>query len=220
MKRILTAGLLIFMACLLCGCSAIYAAFDSMTPDPLTRGTISGSAYSSTFAGITFTAPEGWVFASDEELAELMDMSTDALSDAGMEFSEDALKKQVLYDMQAKNPVSGANVLLLYENLALTGNTGISETKYLETTIKQLKDADIYQYTFGEIAETELCSYTWQMVQVDMTDYNVSQYYYVRKVDKYILCIIVSVPAGMDASAILDGFTTYEADSVDATQTV
>ena len=216
MKRVLTAVLLIFMACLLGGCSIFYTAYDSVLSDNLTRGSIVGSVYASAYAGLVFTAPDDWTYATDTELAKLMDLGVDAMSDAGMEFSEEALEKQVLYDMQAKDPVTGTNVLLMYENLALTGSTGMSEAKYIDVVLEQLTDADIYQYEFGETTETELCGQSYQMVCVEMTDYNVAQYYYVRKVGKYMLCIIISVPAAEDASTIMDCFTAYEADSTEA----
>ncbi|MEL7604241.1 MAG: hypothetical protein AAGU77_13880 [Bacillota bacterium] len=218
MKRIIPAALLVVMALLLCGCSIFYTAYDNALPDTLARGVIAQGVYTSDYAGLSFTAPEGWTFTTDEELADLMDMSADAMSDAGMEFSEDALKKQVLYDMQAKDPYTGANVLLLYENLALTGNTGISETKYLETTIKQLKDADVYAYAFGEITETQLCGQTYQMVQADMTDYGMTQYYYARKVGKYMLCTIISLPSAGDVSDITGCFAAYAPDTSDTAQ--
>jgi len=211
MKRIIITTFLILMIFLLCGCSIFYTAFDNALPDNLTRGAIEDNVYSSAYAGLVFTAPDGWVFATDDELADLMDLSTDAMSDAVMEFSDEALKKQVLYDMQAKDSSTGTNVLLLYENLALTGNTGISETNYLEQTIKQFEAADV-QYTFGEITETELCGQTYQMVQAEMTDYGVIQYYYARKIDKYMLCIVTSLPAAGDETAIMDCFTVYEAE--------
>jgi len=216
MKRIITAGLFAFTAFLLCGCSLVYTAFDKALPDTLTRGVLEDNVYSSAFAGLMFTAPEGWEFATDGELADLMDMGADAMSEAGLEFSEEAPEKQVLYDMQARDPATGANVLLMYENLALSGNTGMSEEKYLEQVAKQLKDADSYEYEFGGIAETQLCGQSYRTVQAEMTDYDVTQHYYARKVGKYMLCIIVSLPANGDASGIMDCFSAYEADSADA----
>ena len=220
MKRIVTAALFIFMAGLLGGCSIFYTAYDNVLSDNLTRGTLTDNIYTSAYAGLTFTAPDGWAYATDEELATLMDLSADAMSDAGVEFSEEALEKQVLYDMQAKDRATGASVLLMYENLALTGNTVISATTYLEQIIKQLTDADIYQYTFGEITEAELCGKSYQVVQAEMTDYGVTQYYYARKIDKYMLYIFVSIPTSVDAAAIMGGFTAYEADPADASPSV
>jgi hypothetical protein len=215
MKRIIAAGLFLLMSCLLCGCSIFYAAYDNALPDNLTRGVIEDSVYSSAYAGLSFTAPEGWVYATDEELAKLMDLGADKLSEAGMEFSEEALNKQVIYDMQAKDPVTGANVLLLYENLALTGSTGITETEYIELTMKQLTDADVYQYEFGEITEAELGGQHYQTVLAEMTDYSVFQHYYVRKLDKYILCVIITLPGTDDMTTTTDCFAAYEEDTGD-----
>ena len=212
MKRLTAIVLLALMVLSFCGCSIFYSAYDSVIPSKLTRGTVEENIYTSPYAGLVFTAPQDWSYATDEEIAELMGLTMDTLSDAGMEFSEEAMEKQTLYDMMCKNLTTGSNVLLLYENLALTGNTGISETKYIEESKRLLEEAQITQYDFSETTEEELCGRTYQLMRADMVDYGVSQYYYVCKIDKYMLCIIVTVFGSDNVSDVMDCFTTYEAE--------
>jgi hypothetical protein len=210
MKRWIRITALALMICALCGCSLVYSAYDKALPDNLARGIIEGQVYTSAYAGFSFTAPKGWDYATDEQLASMMDLSMDAMANAGMEFSEDAMEKQLLVDMMTTNTATGSNVLLQYENLALTGNTGMSAEKYLSYTKDQLEKADLIAYDFHDIAETEFCGQTYQMMQADMTDYGTSQFFYARKLDKYMVCIIVSVFGGDSFETISGGFAGYE----------
>lgn len=212
MKRLMVLLLLILMIVALCGCSLFYTAYDSVIPSKLTRGIVEENVYTSAYASLVFTAPEGWIYVTDDDLAKLMDLSVDSFSDAGMEFSEDALKKQTLYDMMCQDGVTGSSVLLLYENLALTGNTSISETDYIKEAIKLLDKAQTVQYEFSEITQEELCGQTYYVMTADMVDYVASQKYYVRKIDKYMLCIIVTVSGGVNGSDVMGCFTEYEAE--------
>ena len=114
--------------------------------------------------------------------------------------------------MMATNTATGSNVVMQYENLALSGNTGMSAEEYLSYTKDQLEKADLVAYEFHDIVETEFCGQTYQMMQAVLTDYGTTQYYYSRKLDKYMLCIIVSAFAGDDADDISGCFAEYEAE--------
>ena len=212
MKRLLQVAVLILMILSLCGCSLIYDAYDKALPDKLTRGTVEDNVYTSAYASLKFTAPEGWGFTTDEQLASMMDLSMDAMTNAGMEFSEEAMQKQLLFDMMASNTATGSYVLLQFENLALSGNTGMSAEKYLSYTKDQLEQADVTTYEFHDIVETEFCGQTYQMMQADMTDYGAAQYFYSRKLDKYMVCIIVTVFGSDSFDSVTGGFTEYEAE--------
>ena len=93
MKRLLRTVAAILLICALGGCSLVYEAYDQVLPDNLTRGVVEDEVYTSAYAGLAFTAPEGWGYATDDQLASMMDLSMDAMADAGMEFSEEAMEK-------------------------------------------------------------------------------------------------------------------------------
>lgn len=212
MKRLLWTALLILCIVALSACSLLYTAYDSALPDKLTRGVVADNVYTSEYAGLKFTAPAGWVFGSDEDMAELMDIGADALGDAGLEYTEEALKKQTLYDMMCQDTSTGSSMLLLYENLALSGNTGITEEKYIEETRRLLKEADVYEYEFADTSEETLAGQTCKVMRADVTDYGFTQYYYVRKVDKYMLCIVFTIPGGVELSDVTGCVEAYEAE--------
>lgn len=212
MKRFIAIVFLALMGLSFCGCAMLYSVSDSIIPSKLTRGTIDENVYASSYASLVFTAPEGWSYITNEELAELMDLSAETFNDAGLEFSQAALEKQPLLDMGCKDLTTGTNVLLVYENLALTGHTSISETEYIEYTKRMLEEAQMAQYEFSEITDAELCGQTFIVMQADMVDCGVSQYHYARKIDKYMLCIITTIVGDGDVSEVMGCFTAYEAE--------
>ena len=100
MKKILCAILAVFMVMSMCGCAQLMeflleddAQSEAVSDGPeLSVGEINGNVYTNSFTGITYTAPESWAFASDEELAELMGVSADIV--AGGDANIDEFAKQ------------------------------------------------------------------------------------------------------------------------------
>lgn len=169
----------------------------------LTRGIWSDSTYTSEYAGITFAMPENWISATDEQIASAMSISADIMSDAGVEVSEEMLQLQAIYDMMASDTLTGTSVLVMYENLAVVvGGTSYTERQYLEEVSKQLNTASMGS-AYDDITEETLCGnkYTVMKVELEVQDISATQYYYVRKVDKYMLGVIISVMNGDEDTA-------------------
>lgn len=173
----------------------------------LTRGTIEGNSYTSDYAEISFSAPDDWVYATDEEIAKIMGLSADMFAEAGLEFDREALKKSSIYDTMVQNPATGSNIVVLYENLLLiTGETKMTEEQYIDNVINQFETAQIYKCVFSDIKDESLCGNQYKMLRVEMPDYNAFQYFLTRKVDKYMLSVIISVFGDDDISSILNFF--------------
>lgn len=99
------------------------------------HGDIDGDTYRSEFYGISYTLPEDYEFATDEQLAEMANVTTDMLED---EASQEALESgRVLFDMYAYAP-DGQNVSITIEKVnALTGAL-INVDQYREICISKL----------------------------------------------------------------------------------
>lgn len=169
----------------------------------LTRGVWDGNTYTSEYAGITFTMPENWISATDEQIASMMSVSVDIMSDAGLEVSEEMLQLQAIYDMMATDTLTGTSVLVMYENLAVVvGGSSYTEKQYLEEVSKQLDTASMGNAN-EEITEETLCgnTYTVMKVELEVQDISATQYYYMRKIDKYMQGIIISVMNGDEDTA-------------------
>lgn len=157
------------------------------------RGSWSGNTYTSEYAGITFKMPDSWNYGSDEEIANLMGVASDIISEAGMEFSKEMLELQNIYDMMAQDPLAGTNVIVMYENLSMSiGGSKYTEAEYLDLMRQQLESMDL-GFTFGEITDATVGGITYKALSAMYELGGVEQCYYVRKIDNRMLAIIVSV---------------------------
>lgn len=90
------------------------------------KGKITGDIYESSFAGIKFTKPENWVYATDDELSTL------------------EAAEGVYYDMVAQNPVTGSQIAVMYDDLLITaGNIALTEEKYIESIAEGLSNTGL-----------------------------------------------------------------------------
>ncbi|MDO5123881.1 MAG: hypothetical protein Q4D44_04360 [Eubacteriales bacterium] len=154
-----------------------------------THGVVEGNVYTSEMTGLTFTAPDGWSFRTDEELMELMDgVYDEEVEDA---FTNAAAKMNTVTEMMAIDDNSGTNVIIVYENLLLTGNSGISEEEYFELakTYGSFEGLAI----FDELESVTLSGKDCKYVQIN--NEGITQYYYMMALEDY-MCIIVATNAG------------------------
>lgn len=156
------------------------------------RGEWSDSTFTSTYAGITFAMPEGWLAATDEEIANLMGVSADVLKESGLNYNKTLLEMQNLYDMMAQDPMSGSNMILMFENLSfVAGGSQIDEAKYIEILTSQLQQTGYYD-SFGEVSEQKLGANTYSSFSAQGQGAQFTQTYYLRKNGAYMTCVIVS----------------------------
>jgi pyruvate-formate lyase-activating enzyme len=130
MKRVLAFVLATMMLLSLASCSG-----------KVSRGTTMGSTYKNDGVGIKFTAPEGWDFLKDDELA--VEMNT------GSKSFKEQLANGVAYDAVAKNEKTGNMVIISFVDL---------EKKYAnkEMTVEELlpmllEDKEFYETSGGGV---------------------------------------------------------------------
>lgn len=168
----------------------------------VTRGIVSGDTYTSAYSGLSFTKSANWRFFTDAELSEAMNSGSDVLDQDSF---EKALASMVsVYDMMAMDDTTGNNVIVSYENLELTGSTAITPEEYIDAVEQQLAGQTGFSATMGEtktvtLSGSDYCRAECTMVYSGIT---MSQFYYARKLDKYMNIVIVTVVDGMDISAI------------------
>ena len=161
--------------------------------------------YYSEFSGLSFVLPEGWVAASDEELAALLGIAEETMTDEEAWILEVARMTSV-YDMMAMNPLTGDNVIIMYENIALTmGGLQISEADYLELLKNQLQTMQDTSYQFDDMYETDFSGITYTVLPAYEENLMLSQYYAVCMQGDYIVAVIITAQFG-DVDAIMDYF--------------
>ena len=116
MKKWLALLLAAMMALALVACGDTPANNDNDNKDNDTkteefaRGSWDGNVYTNDSLNLTVTVPDGWKIATDEELAAIMGITIDSLTEQGV--SEEFLKAQNTYEMMAQDPTNGSNVIV------------------------------------------------------------------------------------------------------------
>ncbi len=162
----------------------------------LVRGTVENGVYTSEFADFTFTPPSNWTFASDDEILAMMDLSDSDMTEEEKKNIELG-KLKTVYDALATCD-DGANVIIMYENLALTtGGTSYDEAAYAEALatglIEQGITADTNELKEMTINGNTYFAFTGTFVNVEL---DIVQMYLLRKIDDYMLCICITTYPG------------------------
>lgn len=185
MKKFLTLTLAVLMivCCASCGADAVQ----------ITHGTVEGNVYKSEFTGITFTAPDGWNFLSDEEIASIYNYASDEL--VPDKFAEAVSKAQSFTEMMATHTVSGTNVSIAYESLTATGNGKLSEEEYLETALGQLQAMNTMtvELVGNSTATLSGASYARSELKTTVSGVTMSQYLYARKIGDYMVVATITI---------------------------
>lgn len=183
---------------------------DPSNDSAFTRGTVTDDVYSNEYLGIVFTAPEGWIYANDAELAAAMGIDekylTGSLTDS--ELSSMLSSLYTIYDMAVTSADGLSSVQLCLDNLALLiGGTSLSEYDYAELVRTQLEELTTIEYESGEIYITQLGGKTVTVLPLRAVDYNIYQEMYMLRVDNFMLYITISAMSTDSITEILTCFT-------------
>ncbi len=169
------------------------------------RGSWDGDVFTSEFAHLSFTLPEGWTAVSEEELAGMMGIAEDFLKEENKWILE-AAKLQTIYDMIARDELTGNNVIIQYENLAKNPDAAsMSETEYLEVLKKQLESLEEMDYSFGEPYSASFSGSEYSGIRANEAGLGLEQYFFIRKQNGYMVTIIVS----LSDETTVDDVTAY-----------
>lgn len=218
MKKWIVCLLAAVMLLSLTACSDFIAGFESGMQDAaqnageelnktVTRGVISDDKYTSAYSGLSFTKAARWRFMSDKELSDAMNAGSEILDQDS--FEQALATVATVYDMMAMDETTGNNIIISYENLELSNSTSITLEAYMDAVEKQLTAQSGFSVTIGEKKTVSLCGNSYYRTECTMV-YNgitMSQFYYLRKLDKYMNGIIITVVDGTDISTIEAMFT-------------
>jgi len=205
MKKILCAILAVVMLLSVCGCQT------AVSGPAFTAGEVNGNVYTNEFAGITFTAPEDWTFSTEEELAELMDVSLDLVADEN-EYAKKIAELSTVYGMMASSTDGATNVQVMFENVAITGNRNITAEDYVSTVTGMLEStyADMGATCSINDAETIKIGeneYVYLTVDVEYLGVSMQQAYACRKIDKYMANIVITAAGDLTSDDVVAMFS-------------
>ena len=168
----------------------------------LERGVWKDNVYSNEFADITFKLPTGWVYSSDEEIAEMMNIGVDAL-DEDSEALAKLIEQTSVYDMVSNDPSTGASVMVMFEKTAMQVTTDF----YIDKLKSGLEDVDTLNYEIGDVTTENVAGYEYKVLSTTIPAYSMVQKYYVRSEGKIFIDILVTYIDGRsDLNSIMSNF--------------
>ena len=176
---------------------------ESPTKIEPTRGTIEGDVYKNEYLGFEFTKPTSWVYSTDEEIAEMVDLGAEMI--AGDKFEQALKNNPTVYDMMVVDSITRTNLNIGYENLSKTLSSNITIEQYIEALKGQLADVSEMTVSFPETYETAKLGeveFTKVVCSIKAQGVSMTQVYYLRKTDGYMSFVIVTIPRGYTVSQI------------------
>lgn len=177
---------------------------NTTTKEAIARGVIDkNNVYTSEFAGIKFTLPEGWAYSTDEQIASMMNVGVEVLKDQKDNLSE-ILEQTALYDMVANDQTNGTSVMVMFEKSLLN----VNEEFYLNNVKKGLESVTELDYQISDEITTETVGgKEYKVLTATVPAYNMVQKYYVVKKGDYFVDILVTYIDGVaDLNAVLANF--------------
>ena len=168
-------------------------------------GEWNNNVYTNDFLGLKFNLPQGWTYSSDDQIAEMMNLGNEFLND-DQKIAAEVAKLTSAYYMVANDPNTGNSVTILSEKPAMDFTTEY----YLNQLKTQLSSVESLNYEIGEISKEKVAGreYDTLVVTTTMSGINLTQKYYVYKMDKYFVGIIVTSVTGEDG--IKDMMKSFE----------
>ena len=190
MKKLISLSLALLLMLSLCACNLLYAnkadisALESTVSDASSkeesssaaapssskeealfeRGTVTGNTYENGFMGVSFAAPEGFRFYTDDEIAQVYSLSAET-------FKIDA-STTVIYDMYCTNDTTGTSININYENLLPLYGALPDVEDYLKTNSEALET--MFNSTDGmavksiEVSTAETADGTLHCLQLEL----------------------------------------------------
>lgn len=180
---------------------------DGNAEKEISRGIIKGNVYKNNYLGFEFTKPKSWVYSTDEEIAAVMNIAVDQfLGDEYEEFLENNI---AIYDMMVVDSITRTNINISYENLEKTLSSNITEEQYINAVKEQLAGVPGMTVTFSDKNEKVYLgksNFTRCICESSVADTTYTQVFYLRKIDGYMVSVIVTIMDGYTVEEIEDMF--------------
>ncbi len=174
---------------------------NQSTSKTISRGKWDDKVYTSEFANLKFTLPDGWTRSTDEEIAKTMQLGEEVLKNEELYISEIS-KLNVIYDMMAKNTSTNGSVAVMMEKSV--GNA----KEYAEALKAQLGQVTQMNYTIGDFTETKIGGNTYTVVpaKASVSGANVLQNYYLRDEGEYVVAILITETSQENLDKVINSF--------------
>ena len=159
------------------------------------------NVYTNEFLNMKFNLPEGWNYASDEEIVQLMNLGSDILS-GDKKYTDEVAKLTSAYYFFASDPNSGSSVSLFTEKPMI----GVTMDYYLSQVKSQLEAVTEIKYEIGENSKQTIAGKEYTTLRVTAPEYEMIQKYYLRQMDDYFIGMIVTTQDETTIDQIISHF--------------
>ena len=177
-------------------------------------GSWNGNVYSNEFLGLCYTLPDSWVYASDEELLEMVDIavSNDILSDE-VKLSAELGKSRMVYGMAAQDPVGGSSVQVMFMNLEGLGEVSEEECARQITEMQEsiLDESSGITLTVEDSYRAPLGGKNFLVVPIklNMSGVTARQQIYIQLSGNYGMMIYITALADRDIETMEGGAASF-----------
>jgi len=128
------------------------------------RGVWDGDVFTSQYLGFRFEMPEGWLAATDEEIAELLGLGADMIAQ-GTDLGDimEVMDLTTVTDIMVSDPITGANLSIAFERLVFPHNR-LSAQEYMEIASDLLLTMGM-EVNFDFPGTTRIGAYDWYSYQ-------------------------------------------------------
>ena len=169
---------------------------DEAETTNISMGEWNGNKYTNDYLGMKFNLPTGWTRYSDEEIAEMMNISGEILKDEE-QINIELAKLTSVYYLAASDPETLDNVMLMTEKPIMDVTTEL----YLNTLKTQLENLNSINYEVGETGKEKVGNREFDTLTTKATTngVNMIQKYYIYKSGDHFIDIIVTSNSGEQA---------------------
>ena len=162
------------------------------------RGTVTDSKYTNSSIGVNFPLSAFSTIMTDNQIGTLMGYSQKLLDSNGMLTSEqiEKLTNGVVYDFMGYFSDGKSNVIVMYEDMTKTCGKIVTESLYLDSIMSQLTQMG---YKFDSTSTpTEIAGAKYYKLTATVN--GLTQNYYCRVMDKYMVSIILTTISGNEST--------------------
>ncbi len=173
--------------------------------------------YSNEALGLSYTLPEGWLYASEEELLGMLDtvLDSEILSDRSKLIAE-LSKNRLIYAMVTRDAATGNNVQIMFESMdGVVGGSDVDEEAYAEAVLAQqeqmFQESADTSLSIGETYSAQLGGQDFLVLPVEITTSGVAmkEWMYLRRVGDRMAVIMFAAMGDEDVEAFAGGVSAF-----------
>src|SRR5699024_7257140 len=145
-------------------------------------------------AGLALTLPdESWTIATDEDLAEVMNLGQEAVGDDLSDLEKAMANLTNIQERMARNRQTAGGILLRFGTLAIIrGASDYTAEAFAEELAQGLEETDALPYIVGEIGTQTLGGNEYVVVPATLDGYELCQHYLIRREGNFMVELILT----------------------------